>query len=142
MLSLLSASYGVISGIMGAIAPPDVDQAFIDELMANLDRRELLVESLRGDVEAYSTNLMLSTGNMSALNFLFFGIQMIGVIMMYRLYRMGFLLYAVAQIGLAFVPVIFGGFNQFGTWVLVVTLIWNSLWILIYGLYVRKFPKG
>jgi hypothetical protein len=140
MLSLVNASYGIVSGVMGAIAPPEVDKAFIDGFLGRLNEIELPIETIRGEVEVYYTNIMLSTANISAANFLFFGLGLIGIVMMYRWNRTGFYLYLSAQIGLAFVPAFFGGFNKFGTSVLVVTLIWNALWVLVYWLQVRKFP--
>lgn len=141
-LSLLNASYGIVSGVMGAIAPPDVDQAYIDGFSEQLDKFELPIEDLRDEVETYYLNLMLNMGNIAAANFLFFGIEMIGVILMFRLSRIGFVLYAASQIGLAFVPPVFAGFGQFGTSVLVATLIWNLIWVVIYAFQVKKFPKS
>ncbi|MCZ4407530.1 hypothetical protein O3Q51_01820 [Cryomorphaceae bacterium 1068] len=140
-LSLLNASYGIISGVLGAIAPPDVDQAFIDGFMERLDQFELPMEGLRDDVKTYYLNLMLTMGNVAAANFLFFGIEMIGVILMFRLNRIGFVLYIASQIGLAFIPAVFGGFSQFGIAVLVFTLLWNLVWIIMYQTQVKKFPK-
>jgi len=126
---------------VGAIAPPDVDQEFIDGFMKQLDQFELPVEGLRDEVETYYLNLMLNMGNIAAANFLFFGIEMIGVILMFRLNRIGFLLYSASQIGLAFVPPVFAGFGQFGTSVLVATLIWNLIWVVLYAFQVKKFPQ-
>ena len=140
-LSLLNASYGIISGVLGAIAPPDIDQAYIDGFMEQLDKFELPMEGLREDVQTYYLNLMLEMGNVAAANFLFFGIEMIGVILMFRLSRIGFVLYVASQIGLAFIPAVFGGFSDFGISVLVFTLIWNAIWVLMYWTQVRKFPK-
>jgi len=142
MLSLVNASYGIVSGVLGAISPPDVDQVFIDGFLERLNEIELPIESIRDEVEVYYTNTMLSAGNISAANFLFFSIEMIGIIMMYRFNRMGFSFYALSQIGLAFVPAVFGGFNQFGVAVLVATLIWNALWMLMYWWHIRKYPKA
>ncbi|MEM9051629.1 MAG: hypothetical protein AAGC47_06215 [Bacteroidota bacterium] len=139
-LSLVRASYGIVGGIMGAIAPPDVDEQFIADFMARFDSLELPMEQFRDQVETYSLNTMLSIGNISAANFLFFGVQIIGVILMYRLNRIGFVLYIAAQIGLAFVPAVFGGFSVFGTATLGVTLFWNFIWVIIYWTQVRKFP--
>jgi hypothetical protein len=141
MLSLVNASYGIVSGIIGAISPPDVDQAFMDGFLARLDEVKLPIESIRGEVEVYYTNIMLSAGNISAAKFLFYSIEMIGIVMMYRYNRMGFSLYVLSQLGLAFLPAIFGGFNQFGSAVMVATLIWNAIWVLVYLLQVRKLPK-
>jgi hypothetical protein len=141
-LSLLNASYGVISGILGAISPPDVDQVFIDGFMERLDQFELPMEDLRDEVEMYYLNLMLNMGNVAAANFLFFGIEMIGIILMFRLSRIGLVLYIASQIGLAFIPAVFGGFSQFGSSVLVFTLIWNAIWVIMYQTQVKKFPKS
>ena len=141
-LSLLNASYGIISGVLGAIAPPEVDQAFIDGFMENFERFDLPMEGFRDQVETYYLNVMLSMGNIAAANFLFFGIEMIGVVLMYRLSRIGFVLYIASQIGLAFIPAVFGGFSDFGISVLVFTLIWNAIWVVMYWTQVRKFRNS
>jgi hypothetical protein len=140
-LSGLNAIYGIISGLFGAIAPPEVDQAFIDQLFEQVHQFEIPLEGLKGEMETYYLNLMLSLGNAGAANFLFFGIQLIGVFLMFRLNRVGFALYAAAQIGLAFVPAVFGGFSRFGTAVLIVTLIWNAIWVVMYATQLKHFPK-
>ena len=127
---------------MGAIAPLDVDQAFIDSFMERFNQLELPMEGLREDVETYYLNLMLAMGNVAAANFLFFGIEMIGVILMFRINRIGFVLYIASQVGLAFIPAVFGGFSQFGIAILVITLIWNLIWVFIYWTQVKKFPKA
>lgn len=141
-LSLLNASYGIISGVLGAISPPDVDQMYIESFSKQLNSLELPIEGLREEVETYYLNLMLNMGNIAAAKFLFFGIEMIGVILMFRLSRIGFVLYIASQIGLAFIPAVFAGFGTFGTSVLVATLLWNFIWVAIYAVQIRKFPKS
>lgn len=141
-LSGINAIYGIISGLFGAISPPDVDQAFIDELFQQVNHFEIPLEGFKEEMETYYLNLMLSLGNAGAANFLFFGIELIGIILMYRLNRVGFPLYVASQIGLAFVPAVFGGFNTFGSVVLGFTLFWNALWVLAYATQLKFFPKG
>jgi hypothetical protein len=140
-LSAFNAIYGIISGVSGAISPPDVDQAFIDELFARIHEFQIPIEGYMEQAESYYLNLMVSLGNAGAANFLFYGIELVGVFLMYRLNRVGFTLYVASQIGLAFIPAVFGGFNTFGITVLGLTLFWNALWVIAYWTQVRKFPQ-
>ena len=140
-LSGINALYGIISGISTAVSPPDVDDTFIGNLFEQLDKYELPIASLQDDVKEYYLNLMLDLGNFGAANFLFFAVQLIGIFMMYRLNRIGFTLYAVAQIGLAASPVIFGSFNAFGKMTLGITLVWNAIWVIMYATQLKNFHK-
>lgn len=140
-LSGINALYGIISGITTAIAPPDVDDTFIGNLFEQLEKYELPIANLQDDVKEYYLNLMLDLGNFGAANFLFFAVQLIGVFMMYRLNRIGFTLYTVAQLGLATAPVIFGSFNDFGKITLGMTLVWNAVWVIMYATQIKHFHK-
>ena len=140
-LSGVNASYGVVSGIITAISPPDVDNSFIENLFTQLEQYKLPIPELQDEVKEYYLNLMLDLGNYGAANFLFFAIQLIGVIMMYRLNRIGFTLYTAAQIGLAASPVIFGSFNTFGKITLGMTLAFNAIWVIMYATQIKHFRK-
>lgn len=140
-LSGVNATYGVVSGIANAIAPPDVDNSYIESLFTQLEKYKLPIPELQEEVKEYYLNLMLDFGNYGAANFLFFAVQLIGVLMMYRLNRIGFTLYTVAQIGLAAAPVIFGGFNTFGKMTLGMTLVWNAIWVIMYATQLKHFRK-
>ena len=123
------------------MSPPDVDNYFIENLSDLINEKKLPMPELQGDVEEYYLNLMLDLGNYGASNFLFFSIQLISVILMYRLNRIGFTLYTAAQVGLAATPVIFGGFNTFGKIILVMTLVFNAIWVIMYATQIKHFKK-
>jgi len=140
-LSGVNAVYGIITGLSTAISPPDVDETFINDLFGQLEKFELPIADLQDEVKEYYLNLMLDLGNFGAANFLFFAVQLIGVIMIYRLNRIGFVLYTVAQIGLAATPVIFATFNTFGKITFAMTLVFNAIWVIMYATQVKRFPK-
>jgi len=140
-LSGVNAIYGILTGLGTAISPPDVDDTFINNLFERLGEFKLPIEDLQDEVNEYYLNLMLDLGNYGAANFLFFAVQLIGVFMLYRLNRIGFVLYTVAQIGLALTPVIFASFNTFGKITFYMTLAWNAIWVIMYATQVKRFPK-
>ncbi len=140
-LSGINALYRLVSGMISAISPPDIDQAYIDSLFDRLNQFAIPIEGMPQEMEEYYLNLMLSLGNIGAASFLFYGIEVVGLILMFRLNRIGFLLYTASQLGLAFVPAIFGGFNRFGVTVLIATLVWNAIWIIMYATQLKHFPK-
>lgn len=140
ILSGLAAVYGAVTGLSGALSPPDVDSGFVDDLLARLETLELPMEGLKEDMEAYYVNLMINFGNVGTANFLFYGIQFIGVILMFRLNRIGFVLYGGAQFGLAFSALLFGGFNDFGWMVFALAIAWSVVWIIAYATQLKYFP--
>lgn len=131
----------MISGVMTAMNPPDVDSTYVNSLFEQLGKYKLPIESLQPQVESYYLNLMLELGNYGAANFLFFGIQLVGVNMMYRLNRTGFWLYVGAQIGLAAVPIVFAQWNAFAEIVLGMTIFWNLIWVVMYATQLKYFKK-
>ncbi len=138
MLSLLNGIYGMLTGLASAISPVDVDNTFLENLYSQLDALPLSYEEFRGELEDYYLNIMLNIGNLGAANFLFYGIGVVGVMLMYRLNRIGFTLYLVAQLGIAIAPAVFGGFSRFGLISLGVGLTWNAVWVGMYASQ-RKF---
>lgn len=131
----------MITGIMTALNPPDVDSNFINSLFDQLGSYKLPIESLKPQVESYYLNLMLELGNYGSANFLFYGIQLVGVNLMYRLNRIGFWLYVTAQLGLAVTPVVFAQWNSFGQIVFGMTIFWNIIWITLYATQLKHFKK-
>ncbi len=131
----------MISGVMTAMNPPDVDSTYVNSLFEQLGKYKLPIESLQPQVESYYLNLMLELGNFGAANFLFFGIQLVGVQMMYRFNRVGFWLYAAAQLGLAVVPIVFAQWNTFAEIVLGMTVVWNLIWVVMYATQLKHFKK-
>lgn len=131
----------MISGVMTAMNPPDIDSTYVNSLFEQLGKYKLPIESLQPQVESYYLNLMLELGNFGAANFLFFGIQLVGVQMMYRFNRVGFWLYAAAQLGLAVVPIVFAQWNTFAEIVLGMTVVWNLIWVVMYATQLKYFKK-
>jgi hypothetical protein len=131
----------MLSGLTSALAPPEVDDIFINDLFTQIGKYELPIEDLKDEVESYYLNLMLNFGNYGASNFLFCAIQLIGVVLMYQLNRVGFTLYFTAQIGLALTPAFFGGFNTFGQISLGIALVWNGIWVILYATQLKHFRK-
>lgn len=138
MLSGISAVYGLITGLGGALSPPDVDSGYVDSLLSKLSEFDF-PEELKESIQAYYVNLSIQFGNLSAANFLFYGIQLVGVILMFQLNRIGFILYVGAQLGLAFAPLIFGGSNDFAVLVLIMALLWSGAWIAAYATQLKYF---
>ncbi len=142
MLSTVNAVYGIVSGLLNAISPPNVDKELIGQLFERLERFNVPIEGFQTELETYYLNLMLNMGNLGASSFLFFGISLVGVMLMYRLNQIGFTLYLVAQLGLAFSPALFGGFNIMGKASLALALTWNFIWIIMYATQRKYFYKN
>lgn len=141
VLSGVNAGYGTLSGVITALSPPDVDDNFIESLFQQLEKYKLPLPYLQDEVKEYYLNVMLNMGNLGAANFLFFAVQFIGVLMMFRLNKTGFVLYVLAQLGLAATPVVFGSFNRFGKISFGMTLVWSLIWIVLYAVQIRKIKS-
>jgi hypothetical protein len=138
-LSMVNGVYGMVSGALNALATHDVDQSTIDSLYERLARFSVPIDGFNEARDAYYLNLVLNMGNLGAASFMCYGVSLVGVILMSRLRRPGFWLYISAQIGLAIVPAIFGGFNVVGQVTLGITLLWNALWIGLYATQLKHF---
>jgi len=124
-----------------AISPPEVSEEFLQSLYDQINQYPLPIEGLGNQVESYYRNLMLNFGNYGAANFMFYGIELVGVFLMYRLNRIGFTLYLLSQIGLAATPVLFGTLNTFGMITFGLTLLWNGIWVVLYAFQRKHFIK-
>ncbi len=140
-LSMTNAVYGMLTGLASALSPVDVDDAFLEDLFSRLESLPVVIEDIRPEIETYYMNLMLNMGNLGAANFLFYGINLVGVMLMFRLNKIGFVLYVLAQLGIAFSPALFGGFSRFGQISLGVALFWNAIWVVMYATQLKRFYK-
>lgn len=132
-LSVINGIYGMISSVVNAIAPTTIDDRTLEDFFERLEGFSIPFEAFKDDLEVYFLNTLLQMQNIAAASFLFYGLSLFGAMMMLRLSRNGFFLYALAQVGLAVVPAYFGGFNTFGMTSLVMMLVWNGIWIAVYG---------
>ena len=140
-LSFLYSVYGIITSLSSALSPPEVSEEFLQTLYDQINKYPLPIEGIGDQVESYYRNLMLNFGNYGAANFMFYGIELVGVFLMYRLNRIGFTLYMLSQIGLAATPVLFGSFNTFGLITLGITAVWNAIWVVLYAFQRKHFIK-
>lgn len=140
-LSFLFSVYGLVSSLSAALSPPEVNDEFLQSLNEQINKYPLPIEGLTDQVETYYRNLMLKFGNYGAANFMFYGIELIGVFLMYRLNRIGFTLYMLSQLGLTLTPVLFGSLNTFGMITLGLTFFWNLIWVVLYAFQLKHFKK-
>jgi len=140
-LSFIFSIYGIITSLSSALSPPEVSEDFLQSLYEGIDRYPLPIEGLKEQVESYYRNLMLNFGNYGAANFMFYGIELVGVFLMYRLNRIGFTLYFLSQVGLTATPVLFGSLNTFGLITLGITALWNGIWVALYAFQRKHFIK-
>lgn len=133
MLTMVNGAYGMFSGLVNAVSPRAVDERMIEDVFARLEALSLPLEDVRGEMETFMLNTMLNMENIGAAGFLFYGMSTIAAVLMINRRRVGFTLYVAAQIGLAFVPSFFGGFNLVGKANFIVLLVWNGIWVAAYA---------
>ncbi|GEM_PF-2230885 len=133
ILTMLNGAYGMFSGVVNAVSPPDVDERMIESVFSRLESLSLPLDDVRGEAETFMLNTMLNIGNIAAANFLFYGMSLIAALLMINRNKVGFALYVAAQIGLAFIPSFFGGFNVVGKVNFIVLMVWNGIWIAAYA---------
>ena len=127
ILTFIGAGFGIIGGIM----------TMFFSNVAVLESLQKIMEDAGQDSSAFdpenfshamSKGLMVIVLNILAL---------VGAVMMFNLNKLGFYLYAIAQISMLFVGVIHGGMESFSYF----SLIWNALWIGMYASNL-KFMKS
>ena len=122
---------------MGALSPVQVTESYITEVLQSLQQIPIPMEAVKADMRSYTVNVLLSATNIATLTFLFSFLSLFGVLQMFQLRRRGYFIYIAAQVALAVIPVLFGGFNSFGIATLVANLLWAGLWFLLYGLNLK-----
>lgn len=132
-LSMINGAYGMISGLANALSPPDVNDQMIEDIFSRLENFSVPLDEVRPQLETFLVNTMLNMGNIGAASFLFYGMSFIGAWLMLRANRNGFMLYIVAQVGLAFVPSFFGGLNTLGWANFAMLMVWNGIWVAMYA---------
>lgn len=140
-LSMINGAYGMISGLANAISPPEVNDQMIEDIFIRLESLSVPLEEIRPEMETFLVNTMLNMGNIGASSFLFYGMSFIGAWLMLRANRNGFMLYIVAQIGLAFVPSFFGGLNMLGWANFAMLMVWNAIWVAMYASQRKYFSS-
>ncbi len=140
LLSLVNSAYGAASSLINALARREVNAGMIEETLELIRSFDWPTGPYEEHVESYTVNLMLNMVNVSALSFLFYCLNAIAVYLMLRQQRKGWYLYLLAQMALPFIPALLSGFNPLARMVLLLALIWNGLWVAVYGSQVSKLP--
>ncbi|MGB5990002.1 MAG: hypothetical protein WBG43_09700 [Marinifilaceae bacterium] len=127
VLSIIGGAFSVI-GAIGTmfVSNPNVISAISDVFeQSGQDLPEAFTSSLEHAVATGVILLILSL------------ISITGAIFMLNLKKVGFYMYALSTIAVIFVQPFFNGFDMITVGSMVLSIVWNAIWIITYGLHLK-----
>lgn len=128
ILSIIGGSFSIIGSIISIVflGNPDVISAIADIFeQSGQDMPEVFSQGLQNGKAIGIVTAILSL------------LSITGAIFMLNLKKIGFFMYLIATISVMFVQPLFNGFDLFTVGGLVLTIIWNTLWIVSYGVHLK-----
>jgi hypothetical protein len=134
ILSFIGSGWNAINGLYAAINAGDIESDQIQSLLSIYDNFQFPIAQYKEDIKEYTVNSLLNAGNLGTGNFMIHSITLIGVFQMFSLQKIGFYIYAAAQLTLPFVGLVFGGSNTIGWYVFSISIFFSMLFIFLYKL--------
>lgn len=143
ILTFIGSGFGLIGGIMNyALAP--VAGEMTSEMMEQMDD-ELATEDINDNAASFIENIMSSSiqmaehaSELALISVLGALLSLTGAILMFRLDKKGFYLYAGAQALIVFAPVIFTGINFVSGMSMAMGGFFAALFIVMYGVNLKN----
>jgi len=134
ILSFIGSSFFMFSGLQDALSSPSQEQLeSFKEIFDDVDDESPESQQLIEDSIDYMENLSANSVNYGATRFMLYAISLIGVYLMYRRRKIGLSVYAVAQVLLLGIPILFGGYNGFSVGVTFVLTFLTMTFIVVYA---------
>jgi len=127
VLTFIGSGFGILAGIVSLfMSNPAIVEA-MENVMENSGQEmpEMFSQTLEHAAAMGSINIVLSI------------MSLVGAIMMFKLNRTGFYLYALAQVAMLFVAPMFLGFEAFSKW----GLIFTAGFIVMYAVNLKHMNK-
>ncbi len=132
-ISFIGSSWNMFAGLSNALSEPSMErvEAFekiFDQVIEENEESEVMV----GMITEYVANLNLNIVNYGAVEFMLYAISIIGIYLMYKNRRIGFVVYMIVQILLLGSPMLFGGYSPFSV---SVTIFYGFITMIFFALY-------
>jgi hypothetical protein len=143
ILSFIGLGYRILTGLINAtlgtatssIAP------FLEEVFENEADLSDVPESLQGFIEGIFDAVTKLMGHISGIYLtivLLAIVALLGVILMWKLKKTGFYIYATSRSLIAFVPFIYIGYNMVSMLWFVSSIVFGILFIVLYSLNLKE----
>jgi hypothetical protein len=134
IFSFIGSSFLMFSGLQDALSTPTQERLdSFKEIFENVKDETPEGQQMIQDSYVFMEQINLNIVNYGATRFMLYAISLIGVYLMYRLKKTGFLVYSIAQVLLLSLPVLFGGYNGFSLGVTFVFSFLTMIFIIIYA---------
>ena len=133
ILSFIGSSWNMFAGLSNALSEPNIEREeavlkYIDNIEDDSEGATLVIK----DFKNFIANINKNITNYGAVEFMLSAISLIGLFLMYQNRRVGFLVYASAQLLLLGSPIFFGGYNSIS---LSLTLVYAFFTMVFLALY-------
>ena len=133
ILSFIGSSWNMFSGLSNALSEPSIERYdnFM-ESMRQIDDGSPEMKIMMDQISEYVANINLNIVNYGAIEFMLYAISLIGVYLMHKNRRVGFRVYAIAQLLLLGSPIYFGSYSVF---TLSLTIFYAFFTMVFFALY-------
>ena len=138
VLTFIGSGFGVFANLIAMFAAPFLElfqTSMLDEAFSHLGNNpgdEFVKQALDMALLVIDNFLGITLSK-----FIFYALSLVGAIMMFRMKKIGFYLYIVAQIGFLFIGPIFLGWNMFVSSALFFSGFFSILFIALYGINLK-----
>jgi hypothetical protein len=128
ILSVIGGAFSLIGSIFSIVllGNPDFVSAISD-----------VFEQSGQDLPDAITSGLEHTNSIGVILAILASISLVGAVFMLKLKKRGFYMYTFATITVIFVQPLFNGFDMITVGSMVLSIIWNAIWITTYGLHLK-----
>jgi hypothetical protein len=139
ILTFIGSGFGVLNNIIGMIMSPIknfFDPSVFDMALQDID--EPFVAKFVEQAFEIAQKALEFAFEMSLTKFVLYAASLTGAILMFQMKKLGFYVYATAQVLLLFVAPAFLGFNLFVNMGILASSIFTILFIALYAINLKK----
>jgi hypothetical protein len=134
IISFIGSSFSMFSGLQDALSTPSLESIdSFKNIFENVKDDSPETQQMIQDSYIYMENINLEIVNYGATTFMLYAISLIGIYLMYRLRKAGFLVYSGAQVLILGLPILFGGYNGFSLGITFIFTFVTMTFIILYA---------
>ena len=132
-LSFIGSSWNMFAGLSNAMSQPTMERVesfekIFEQIVEENEESKIMIDMI---IE-YVINLNENVVNYGAVEFMLYAISIIGIYLMFKNRRVGFMVYMIVQILLLGTPILFGGYSPF---TVSLTIIYGFITMIFFALY-------
>lgn len=132
-ISFIGSSWNMFAGLSNATSQPSMERVeSFDRIFDSIVDEKEETQQMIAMINDYVENLNINIVNYGAVEFMLYAISIIGIYLMYKSRRVGFLVYMIVQILLLGSPILFGGYSSF---TVSITIFYGFITMIFFALY-------